>query len=158
MLLSQNVLLLCAYCALLMSWSSSGRVASLNSDILSSHWAWRMVSLSKGCFLQWATARLKEIDCNHWTLSQTNLPHQYGVGKAGGPKPYWDGNQWLPPSVILTKKTAGFKMSKGCFLQWATYSLAVAHCKKHHFDILKPAVGLTLASPVCFLLKPQVFH
>ena len=28
------------------------------------------------------------IDCNHQILRQTNLPHQYGAGKAGGPKPY----------------------------------------------------------------------
>ena len=44
--------------------------------------------LSKGCFLQLATARLKAVDCNHWILRQTNLPHQYGLGKAGGRKPY----------------------------------------------------------------------
>ena len=46
---------------------------------------------------------LISIDCNHWIFRQTNLPHQYGVGKAGGPKSYWDGNQWGPHPVILTK-------------------------------------------------------
>ena len=87
-----------------------------------------------------------------WILHQTNMLLQYGVVKAGGPKPYWDGNQWAPPPVILTT------MEEPQWLQSIAFSLAVAHCKKHPFDILKPAVSLTVASPVYFLLKPQVFH
>ena len=69
--------------------------------------------LSKGCFLQWNTARLKEIDCNHWILCQTNLAHQYGVGKAVGLKPYWDGNQWLPPPISTIGKPHWIAPKKG---------------------------------------------
>ena len=42
------------------------------------------------------------IDCNLWIIRQASLPHQYGVGKAGGRSPIeMATNDRLP--IILTK-------------------------------------------------------